>query len=843
MFFIFCIFTIFACLTGLVYADDVEFNTDVLDVGERNNISLSQFSHPGYLMPGEYSFVIHVNGQALNGERKIKYYDDNKTSRVCVPKDIVQELGVKSKYMNKLTWWHEGECLNLSSLDGMTAKGNLSNSSLVITVPQAYMDYVSENWDPPSRWDHGVAGLIFDYNVSAQAGRNISEYSDGKYYDISGNGTTGFNAGAWRFRGDWQGRIDHSTENSNSGSRDFSFSQIYAYRPLPSVQSKLTAGETYYNSDVFDSFRFIGALIESDDNMLPPGLRGYAPEVTGVAKTNARVTVSQKGRVLYQTQVAPGPFRIQDLNDAVSGELNVEIREQGGEVKSFTVTTSDIPYLTRPGTVRYKMALGKPEGYRQDDSANENVTNDSDTWSDIHRTYDADMFASGEFSWGVSSGWSLYGGAINSKDYNAFSLGAGRDLLQFGAVALDGSIARARLPFKDEASTGSSYRLSYSKNFDEYDSQITFAGYRFSTKDFMTMDEYLDALGSGSSVDNDKQMYTVTFNKQFRDTGLSVYLNYSHKTYWGSPEDNNFNLSVSKNFDEFGFKNINVSMTAYKNQYNGTDDHGCYLSISLPVGENSTVSLNSSYGGGSSSNEMSYYHTIDENNNYELAVGGADGDATGRAYFTHLGDMAEIDASADYQNGTSRSLGVTLRGGLTATRYGMALHRSVTMGGTRMMLDTDGVSDVPIKDSDGIIHTNIFGKTVIGGINSYYRTSVNIDLDHLDNHVDAINSVVQDTLTEGAIGYRKFSVLSGEKSMAILRLEDGTSPPFGATVFNDKGLQTGIVDDDGNVYLSGIQPDANMTVKWASQACNITLPTNLKATSSEMLLLPCTASR
>ncbi|WP_157699308.1 fimbria/pilus outer membrane usher protein, partial [Serratia marcescens] len=48
-----------------------------------------------------------------------------------------------------------------------------------------------------------------------------------------------------------------------------------------------------------------------DDNMLPPNLRGYAPEVTGVAKTNAKVTISQQGRVLYETTVAAGPFRIQ----------------------------------------------------------------------------------------------------------------------------------------------------------------------------------------------------------------------------------------------------------------------------------------------------------------------------------------------------------------------------------------------------------------------------------------------------------------------------------------------------------------------------------------------------
>ena len=119
-------------------------------------------------------------------------------------------------------------------------------------------------------------------------------------------------------------------------------------------------GEDYLNSDIFDSLRFTGVSLRSDDSMLPPNLRGYAPEVTGVAKTNAKVVVSQQGRVLYETQVAAGPFRIQDINDAVSGELDVRVEEQDGSVQEFKMNTANIPYLTRPGTVRYKLATGKP---------------------------------------------------------------------------------------------------------------------------------------------------------------------------------------------------------------------------------------------------------------------------------------------------------------------------------------------------------------------------------------------------------------------------------------------------------------------------------------------------
>ena len=37
------------------------------------------------------------------------------------------------------------------------------------------MEYTDENWDPPSRWDEGVAGLLLDYNLNASSQHQQSE--------------------------------------------------------------------------------------------------------------------------------------------------------------------------------------------------------------------------------------------------------------------------------------------------------------------------------------------------------------------------------------------------------------------------------------------------------------------------------------------------------------------------------------------------------------------------------------------------------------------------------------------------------------------------------------------
>lgn len=95
----------------------------------------------------------------------------------------------------------------------------------------------------------------------------------------------------------------------------------------------------------------------------------------------------------------------------------------------------------------------------------------------------------------------------------------------------------------------------------------------------------------------------------------------------------------------------------------------------------------------------------------------------------------------------------------------------------------------------------------------------------MPSDIEATQSVTQLTLTEGAIGYRSLEVISGKKAMAVLRLPDGTAPPFGATVQNLKQQDTGVVNDGGDVYLSGIQAGEQMIVSWGgTQRCVLTLP-------------------
>ena len=126
-------------------AGDIEFNTDVLDLIDRTNIDLSQFARSGFILPGTYSMVVHINGQPIAEQSVAFYHPDNdpKGSQACLSRSLVEQLGLKAADADKLAWWKGGECLDVQSLPGTEVSGDLATSTLSINLPQAYLEYLS----------------------------------------------------------------------------------------------------------------------------------------------------------------------------------------------------------------------------------------------------------------------------------------------------------------------------------------------------------------------------------------------------------------------------------------------------------------------------------------------------------------------------------------------------------------------------------------------------------------------------------------------------------------------------------------------------------------------------
>lgn len=801
-------------------AHTVEFNTDVLDTEDKQNIDLSRFATSGYVMPGKYQLIINLNQHDLPEQMVPFLPRDGKpdSSEPCLPANVVALFGLKPGIAEKVVYWHNNSCADLNALEGVTTRTDLGAGILYLTIPQAWLEYSDANWVPPSRWDDGIPGLLLDYNLNTLASKPQHGSS---INSASLNGTAGANLGAWRLRGDYQGNYSNAGNNNSQSRQNFDWSRVYLFRAVRSLAATLTLGESYFTSDIFNTFRYAGLSLASDERMLPPNLRGYAPEVSGIARTNAKVTVSQQGRLLYQTTVPSGPFRIQDLNNSVSGLLDVRVEEQDGSVQTFQVNTATIPYLTRPGAIRYKTAFGRPANFGH------NVEGPS--------------FASGEMSWGISNSWSLYGGGIVAGDYNSLSMGVGRDLFALGALSADVTQSWASHLPEQASQHGKSFRLSYAKRFEQLDSEVTFAGYRFSQRQFMTMSQYLDTRYRGNNGGNDKEMYTITANKNFADARVSLYLSYSHQTYWDQQAADNYSISLSHYTDVLNVKDVSLSLSAGRSKNNDVNEDTLFLSVSIPLGSQQSISYSGQHSQNGYNQNISYLNNNGENSNYRVSAGlnnqqqnGAKSQFSG--FYTQRSSLAELSLNGSYAQDNYTSYGLALRGGATVTAKGAALHSSNAGGSTRLMLNTDDVAGVPIEGRS--LRSNAFGIAVLNDVTSYYRTDTRIDINQLADNVEARQPAVESALTDGAIGYRRFGVVKGLKAIATLRRADGSYPPFGSSVSNNKGQELAIVSEDGFAYLSGISAGETLDIAWnGSKQCQVTIPEKIQAQSQ--LLLPC----
>lgn len=277
---------------------------------------------------------------------------------------------------------------------------------------------------------------------------------------------------------------------------------------------------------------------------------------------------------------------------------------------------------------------------------------------------------------------------------------------------------------------------------------------------------------------------------------------------------------------------------------NGFEDDAINLYLTVPLYTGHSLTFSELYSRSSGHNQFNHnvgYSGYNTTDNYSLNMGyhhgqNMDNQTSLSGFYSRDLSQANISANASYVPHEYRSVGASINSGITATAKGVALHRSAN-GDTRLMIDTSGISGVPLDN--GVIKTNAFGLAVIPNVNSYRKSTASINTSKLPDNLETLTSTTDITLTKGAIGYRHLTVMKGEKLFAILSLENGKKPPFGASVRNADNRELGIVGEDGVTWLVGVSAQESLFVYWDNQKqCRIKLPETF-VVSSDMLLLPC----
>ncbi|MGL4430253.1 MAG: fimbria/pilus outer membrane usher protein [Silvania sp.] len=806
-------------LNGIIHNAQARefFNPALLEIDNPNQGStdLSVFEEGAVQPPGVYRVDIFLNEQAVEtfdvDFQIAKEASGKEHLQPCLSVKQLQEMGVKTDLFPVMKD-AQAQCADLGAIPQATAEFRFSKQQLLLSIPQAAISQKARGFVPDTLWDDGIPAFLLNYSLSGanNYARNGSGTDGNSQY---ANLRPGINIGPWRLR-------NYTTWNRDSHGQD-KWDSVYNYaqRSLIGVQSQLTLGDSSTPADVFDSVPFRGAQMASDDDMMPDSVKGYAPVVRGIARTNAQVIVRQNGYIIYQSFVAPGAFEINDMYPTGgSGDLLVTIKEADGSDQQFVVPFASLPVLQREGHLKYSITGGQ---YRSYDSK-----------------VDDTPFGLVTAIYGLPAGFTGYGGAQLAENYRSVALGVGKNLGDFGALSGDVTQAWSTMQNMPEDS-GQSWRVRYSKNVVQTGTNFAIAGYRYSTDGYYSLQEVMDTYRSGSDASRSERRRNrseLTISQNLWERAGSLSLSWISEDYWSSNRtlrsisggyNNSWNgISYGLNYSY----NINTSASGSNSGRVYERDQVVGVNISVPLERFlprtwASYNLNTSKKG-NTTQTLGLNGTALADNNLSWGVqqgyGNKDVGNTGAMNADYRGTYGEVTAGYAYDQDSQR-LNYGLQGGIVVHENGVTFGQP--LGETIALVQAPGASNVGINNQTGV-KTDWRGYAILPFTSPYRRNQVQLNTETLGEDVDVELTDQSVVPTRGAVVRASFTAHVGQRVMMTILRKDGAPVPFGAMVTDpaQKNVQGFIVGDDGQVYLTGMAEKGSLDVKWGKnidQQCQV----------------------
>lgn len=834
-----CLIALGVNLSQSFAEDNLDFDIGFLQFSDKENSSsfnLDYFSKSGGMFPGEYDVSVYVNDKKVDQGLVHFVADENNPSilRAIINIEQLEVWGIRAeKQAKKVNTEKISEQSNIDILEGREIQSsqnikdhmssetnneyesgtsnnhillsqwvpgakevfNYQEGSLKIIVPQANLAPPGWLRTPATSWNQGIPALMVNYDYS---GSSMNNKSDGTYrFDfLNLNGL--LNVMGWRLRND----MNYS--KSSTGHSKWNVLNTYLQHDYSFWQGgQLTLGQTSTDGSILESVPFEGIMLQSDDMMINPDLGGFAPVVSGIANSNAVVSVYQKGILIFQQNVPPGPFEFKDLTRNYNGDMDIEIREADGTIRRYTQASAQVPILVREGRTHYNLAAGR---YHQDGYKDNGLSKE---------------FALGSLAWGASNSTTLYSGMLLSKDYSSLSLGVGKYMPVVGALSADIVYSNARFPGKYGNKQGQAYRLSYSRAFD--DTSLNLMAYRYATKNYYTYSDamQLDRRTFMSSDDSNRRQqrsrFQLSVSQGLGDYG-SLSLSGSRDDYWNSSGYNeNWSMSYSKSF-----KGVSFSLAGGLNRSpdNGTDKIFS-LTLSSSLGDwfgsrNTSVNYSMSGYNNNVQNNVGLSGSILDNGrmNYSVSQG-----------WNNQGNSSNTNASLNY-NATygnvsagygrqkdAKQYNYGLSGGAVLHPGGITLSQPLSFESANALIEIPGASGVQI--AHGNIQTDWFGNAVVPNLIPYARNEIAIAVTSLPENVEIRNNNSILIPAKGSLVKVPFDAEVGRRALLKIIYQDKPLP-FGTMVTaNTKGItRNGIIADKGKVYLSGLSESGSLVAQW-----------------------------
>lgn len=792
----------------------VQFDPIFLNVSSPSSIDLNRFSNGASALPGTYQSDIYVNDELVGNAPVVFVEQSDKSVLPCLSADVLKKINFNYSQLpaSFTEVLKSGKpCFSLSKMLPQSITSYDSGAQrLDISIPQAMMLNAARGYVSPELWDSGVPAAILGYNINGYTTHSHGQDTHSAYAGIN----SGVNLGAWYFRHDgywnWQQKLGGQYQSINT----------YVQRDVSPIKGRIVLGESNTPGQVFDTIPFRGAELLSDDRMLPQSQRGYAPDIRGIARTNARVTVRQNGMVIYETTVSPGAFVIDDLYPTgYGGNLDVTVTEADGTVQLFQVPYAALTQLLRPGMHRYNLVAGE--------------------LNDVSLKKRPAIYQ-GTYQRGLTNNITGYGGVQVSQDYYSLQLGTAFGS-SVGAISADVTQARVHLlggtdkdgSARESAMSGQSYRLSYSKYIQETNSNFSIAAYRFSTSgylDFLTAMRSLDAQERGHNSDNiwrPKNKFTVTANQGLPGSWGQLYVTGYTQDYWNhTNSDVQYQLGYSNTFaTRLNMVSYNLSVGRVRNG-SGDMETSVLLNFSMPLGrmdQSNVPQLNASLSHdstGRTGEQVGIAGTVGDDYQYSYGVTamnynqgtGGSVSMNGQYRGPYTSVSGSYSVGKNYQSSSAGLSGTVLgyQDGIVMTPY---------TGDTFAIVEAKGAYGAKVSGYPGI-KVDPWGHAAVPYLNPYEMNDIGIDPKGLPYDVELQNTSQKVAPYYGAVVRLKYETQKGYPLLITSRLASGKPLPFGADIFDNNGNHVGSVGQMGQVYARVQDEHGQLTVKWGEEAKN-----------------------
>nr|WP_237772444.1 fimbria/pilus outer membrane usher protein [Herbaspirillum robiniae] len=776
----------------------VEFGNDFLWRDGHGGIDTSRFGGSNPVIPGSYRVDLYVNGTWMGRQDVVFRTPANGTeASACFTRSLLDTAGVdfaklSSETIDTLKAAGADSCFALESIvPDATVKFDSGDLRMDIGIPQISMRRSARGYVSPELWDKGVTAGMLSYNFNAYR-TSFSEQTNTSYY-LGLNG--GLNLGDWRLRN------SSSVMKQSSGGTRFQTIASYAQRSIVPLNSMLTVGDFFTSGQLFDSISYRGVQMASDPRMLPESQTGYAPVVRGVARSNAKVRISQNGVVIYETTVSPGQFEITDLNPTgFGGDLQVVVTEADGAQSSFSVPYASVAQLLRPGSDRYSVIAGR--------------TRSNGSGKDVN-------FIQSTYERGISNELTLFGGTQLAPEYLALTGGSAFST-PIGAMSASVTQSHAKVR-EDDTRNGQSMRLDYSKFLESTDTNFTLAAYRYSSSGFLRLQDLIglkQLADRGQSLalqDRQRSQFQLNITQRLGEGRGSFYLTGSSLNYWNRPgSTTQYQIGYSNNWSVASYS---LALQRQRDLASGQTNTQYFASMSLPLGrEIYSPMLSTSMSRDSRSGtamQATLNGTAGEDNAFSYGVSSAKnpGNVNSSVNAQYRAPYATIGGSYGYGSGGSRQMSAQVSGALVAHAGGVIL--SQALGDTIAIVEAQAAGGAMVNSSG--VRVSDSGYAVVPYLTPYRTNEVVVDPKGTSTDVEMKVTSQRVAPYAGAVVLMKYETASG-RSLLIKATQSGGDPvPFGAEVRDERNNVVGMAGQGGIIFVRLAEQEAGaLNVKWGN---------------------------